>query len=40
MRYGGRRWWYGQQVHVMYCPLCSHERLYVYDRFGRIRRAA
>jgi len=36
MAYGGRKWWDGLQVHVMYCPVSGVERYYVYDRNGYI----
>lgn len=40
MRFGGTRNRYGRLVYVMYCPVSGLERIYIYTRFGRIRRVA
>jgi hypothetical protein len=38
MRYGGRQWRFGREVHVMYCPVCGAEKYFIYTAFGAIRR--
>jgi len=30
MRYGGSRFQNGTRVHLMYCPVCNRQHIYVY----------